>query len=499
MKRIIPLLISLLLLLAACQPTPEVDAVKQKDTNVLIDTVRAEEQQRQETGTEMPPIKTQFPERFMCDFYTGASNVHVISDAPIRIKTDGIAFPLARVERRCLSNTERVEIYKRLLETDTLYIYQQQPRTREDIARSLQMYMNALDVSPENKASWMHATDSTEEEWNLHIENLKSIIAELQALYNDTPEEIRAVPNPPWDGALPEGNPSEDSFHSYSVVGSADAHQEMWMYDLAQVEEQSTDNNITFWRGAQTFEEFAARGFNDDFRIDPSAYDVPKDGASLSPREAADLVKSMLGDAAKDYDVSDIYWGNNEMRDGEAVGSQGDKWGYSVYLTPKLSGASMLFVSAEATSDNDDSSVVRFWPYDKIWATVSAEGELDALGWSGALQITEILSENTTLLPFDTVMERFTKQMNYQWQGWDDFRDGVVTVNDVQLGLFRIREQNDMDHGLLVPVWFFTGTFTFSEEQQKKDHITELKLDSMNPLLIINAIDGTIINSNTGY
>ena len=38
MKRLISVL--LLLCLLACVPTPDVDAVKQKDTNVLIETVR---------------------------------------------------------------------------------------------------------------------------------------------------------------------------------------------------------------------------------------------------------------------------------------------------------------------------------------------------------------------------------------------------------------------------------------------------------------------------
>ena len=45
MKRILALSL-ILLMLAACVPTPEVDAVKQKDTNVLIDTVIKEEEER---------------------------------------------------------------------------------------------------------------------------------------------------------------------------------------------------------------------------------------------------------------------------------------------------------------------------------------------------------------------------------------------------------------------------------------------------------------------
>ena len=59
MKRLILILLSLTLL-CACQPTPEVDAVKQKDTNVLIDTVLSEQTQT-EADNPPAPVSAQFP------------------------------------------------------------------------------------------------------------------------------------------------------------------------------------------------------------------------------------------------------------------------------------------------------------------------------------------------------------------------------------------------------------------------------------------------------
>ena len=71
-------------------------------------------------------------------------------------------------------------------------------------------------------------------------------------------------------------------------------------------------------------------------------------------------------------------------------------------------------------------------------------------------------------------------------------------MQDVQLGLLRIREKNDMEHGLLVPVWLFTGTFAYAEAQRSEWTSVE-EYGSYNPLLIINAIDGTIIDPYLGY
>lgn len=496
MKRIIIILFSLLLL-AACMPTPEQDAVKQKDTNVLIDTVLAEEVGRGEAAA--PPVKTQFPDRFQCDFHTSASNVHVTADVPIRIKTDS-AFPLARVEHRYLTNDERLQVYRRLLQSDELYLYQQQTRTREDVAKQIQMYMDAIDDTPEGKAQWMRDTDSTEEDWQNMLENNRRILEKLQKEYNSLPENAVSEPNRPWDGALPADNPSQYDFNVFEVVGSADAHGESWQYDRAQIWEAKEDTAVSYYRGVQDAMGVIHSTIRGTVRLDPSAYDVKQQDAVISAREAAMLVKSKLGDIAEDYDISDIYWGNNAALDGDSAGSF-DKWGYFVILTQRVKGASVLHCSGSASSGNDDKSddsVARFWPYDSITASVDSGGNLMELHWSGATTVTEILSEATALLPYERISELLEQQLNYAWNGFEDYGNGSIVIDDVQLGLFRIREKNDMDHGLLIPVWAFTGTFYYAPEHVEYG-ITERRFGASNPLLLINAIDGTVINAHLGY
>ena len=98
MKRIITLLLPLFLLIA-CVPTPDHDAVKQKDTNVLIDTVLSEQQNPDRSDALQPPVSAQFPDRMQDTFTLSQQNVQVTVDAPIRVRTDGAAFPLIRVER----------------------------------------------------------------------------------------------------------------------------------------------------------------------------------------------------------------------------------------------------------------------------------------------------------------------------------------------------------------------------------------------------------------
>ena len=143
MKRI-AVLLAIIILFCACQPTPEQDAVKQKNTNVLIDTVKKEEQKDEQTQEQQgeavstpTPVKMQMPERFQCDFVT-SDGAKIEGDVEIRVLTDSV-FPMLRVERRSLTDAERLTLAKRFLHAEDLYIYQDvlDRRSVEDMIRGL--------------------------------------------------------------------------------------------------------------------------------------------------------------------------------------------------------------------------------------------------------------------------------------------------------------------------------------------------------------------------
>ena len=133
------------------------------------------------------------------------------------------------------------------------------------------------------------------------------------------------------------------------------------------------------------------------------------------------------------------------------------------------------------------------WCYEHVIAAVDGNGTILGMAWEGPLKETELLAETTTLLPFEEVMDIFARQMNRLFS-YEEETNGSLTVSDVQLGLFRIREQGDMESGLLVPVWFITGAYRYA------GHPEEVRLyDSLSPIAVINAIDGSIIDVMQGY
>ena len=64
-------------------------------------------------------------------------------------------------------------------------------------------------------------------------------------------------------------------------------------------------------------------------------------------------------------------------------------------------------------------------------------------------------------------------------------------MNLIELGLWRIREKNNIDAGLLVPVYCFYLDLTYRDSDGDDSRDTDI--------LIINAVDGTVIDPYNGY
>ncbi len=497
MKRIIAALL-MLLLLAACQPTPEKDAVRQKDSNVLIDTVLTEQQAQQERGEALPKVRDQVPDHFTADFYTPAKNVHVMVDAPIRVLTDDV-FPVIRVERGKLKTEDAMLLAKRLLGSDKLYVWTYR-MTREDLEREIAVYMH--EPTPEEKAEWMRDDpENTEELWNENMETRRKELEALQEQYrNFTDGETQ--PFPEWDGTMPED--SNPYFDSVTLVGDPYANGKSALYcDHFEWHGEDNDNwpfsytaavapdaNETLWPsvfGDKSNGEMGAE------RIAPDRWGEACDGASITAGKAAEIALSYMNGFGE-FTVADIYWTNNSVSGGEGAFIP-HTWAYGVRLTPKLHGAGTVFCKLQASENDPITDVSRGWEYSRVIAIVGGDGTLLGLGWSGVIREAEILSETTTLLPLEEIQTIFEEQINRQL-AYEEMRDAVLSVDDVQLGLFRIREKNDMEHGLLVPVWFFRGTLTPAETSKWSGFI---QYYDGAPIMIINAIDGSIIDPENGY
>ena len=488
MKKLLTLVIALFLL-AACQPTPEVDAVRQKNSAKMIEMAQGTEAPAAEAQPEMTPapIAALVPEKLHWDFYSDVKNVHVMADAPIRLMTED-TFPLLRVAPRRFNGAENVAVAEALLGTDTVYksVYQ---LTRKDLEKQISDLMTTLS-DPLNNRELLADFDREELEneliprWQKHLE-------ELQEQYR-TFQDGDPIPNPLWDGQ------AETENQTILVTGkwdkeSAEKYDSVYFF--------AREGYPSYW--SMNYMKAGNWGAAWDYgpleRIDPVAYDTPHAGVSLTPRQAAAQVQEKLAPFVQ-TSVVDILWGNSAS---DTYGSDGTKlqWAYVVRLMPAYYGtATGVGLGYLPMSSRDETTnVSRSWQQEYIMGVVNDGGVLN-LNWMSPLTVTEVVTEHANLLPFSEIETVAQRQINRKLS-YEGEENGTLEVTGVRLGLLYTMEQNVQEGGLLVPAWIFLKAQEVNENQKKlwNGDPSTLDYDSLNPLVIINAVDGTIIDPFAGY
>ena len=497
------ILFLVLLLFAGCQPTPEVDAVRQKNSAKMIEMARgeaapdesaapgqaAQEAEAQPEATAVP-VKALVPERLQWDFYTDVKNIHVTADVPIRVRTED-TFPLLRVKPWTGTNGENLKIAQALLGTDTVYksVYQV---TRADLEKQIADLMTTLS-DPYNNQELLE--DFTREELEELVPRWQKRLEELQEQYR-TFRDGEPQPNPLWDG-----QPEDDMHQTVLVTGAWDkdnaenydsvyffarsSYPEHWSIDLMRKGD---------WGAAY---DYGMREL-----IDPADYDMPHWGSKHTPRQAAEEVQAVLDPFVKTA-VVDILWSNNAS---DTYGSDGTKlrWGYVVRLMPLYHGtATGVGLGLLHMSNRDPvTDVSRSWEQEYIMGAVTDEG-VRRLTWGCPLKVTEVVAEHAQLLPFSEIEEIAQQQINRKL-AYSHQENGSLEVAGVILGLVYMGEQNNAEGGLLAPVWVFLKADRPNDQQQKlwaqlgQTPATPY-YDTLDPLVMINAVDGTIIDPYAGY
>jgi hypothetical protein len=236
--------------------------------------------------------------------------------------------------------------------------------------------------------------------------------------------------------------------------------------------------------------------------IDPADYDMPHWGSKLTPRQAAEQVQALL-DPFVNTAVVDILWSNNAS---DTYGSDGTKlrWGYVVRLMPLYHGTAtgVGLGRLPMLSRDPVTNVGRSWEQEYIMGAVTDEG-VRRLTWGCPLKVTEVVAEHAQLLPFSEIEQIAQQQINRRF-AYHGEENGSLAVAGVILGLVYMGEQNNAEGGLLAPVWVFLKADRPNEQQQElwaqlgQTPATPY-YDTLNPLAMINAVDGTIIDPYAGY
>lgn len=407
-----------------------------------------------------------FPEKFTGDWTAQEGKLTIHADAEV-VAEQGTVLPTATVTPREFTQEDVDNLLGVFLKGEPLYAH---VSTKEDYRKSLEYVQSS---------QWHADPDAPEQT----PEQLEARRQELIAYYKAEIEKA------PVEKPIVHGFSDSDDPERLSGSATVDGVEyEVWF-----------DNGD--WRDAQIIRE--------DYKY--RDYDVPL--PDVSREDAVAQAEALMQELGFDNMVlDDIQQGKFEEWPGV----------WRLYYAPAVNGATLSSIRQDIT-ESDGSNVYQFYQYWNYGC--SEETNPDTVSWwmeniqiavgkagilsfvwtspstepvvkqeqSALLPFAEIASIAETMLPIVIVGPKETPLVDLdRINGFDTHMD--VDITEVSLTLMRIRDKGSLQ-GTIVPVWDFWGTWQWYDADKAEDPHNY----TTQPMLTINAVDGSVVDRQLGY
>ncbi len=516
-KHICIILLAALLLLCACQPTPEEPVVIGKDNEAMIEKAK-ETSVPVSTGSDLWE-QLGCPEVYSVSFTDETKKINITGEAPILLP-DAEGLPLLFVEADRFSQDTVTAFFNRLCGDVTMYEYPTET-PKYAIQNQMEQTMQEIETLREKGVP----DDDGELAWRLRdMENLQKALV-------DAPDEVELISS---DGTL---HRAEMTFQG-KQRGTTDA--------LSVLSEPFTSNGGRHFSvyndadytndGVDTFvdEQGNVQGFNPQsgsrltyvreggdllgsYASGTPIWDVTRESESDEPavfpditihgwnepetlllsvtpksaREQAEALLKECGVTDMRFDSIALYTNRQpvspEWQDAEeAYASYSpEQQAYSVRFLREVKGVPVEGYFGSSQSAIDGMEYGREWSYEVLEIAVD-DGGIRSVEWVGPLKSAEIETDRAALLPFSEIDAIFRKMLPIKYFNINSDIDFSIRIDRVRLCLWRIIDKDSYTRGILAPVWCFYGSVNSRETERQ-------------PLLIINAVDGSVIDPQQGY
>lgn len=229
------------------------------------------------------------------------------------------------------------------------------------------------------------------------------------------------------------------------------------------------------------------------------AYTLSKDANILSPSLSEEEALEIANQAIFEMGLPEFSCSGKRLAplfEDPVVGNGASCQGiYEFMYTRQINGVPVTYTNDDASaSPKDLTNVAPPWNYEKIRIFVDDIG-IYACIWTGPCSIIDYQTDAAVLLPYKDIIKIFEEMISIKYNGYT--QTGIngnvhVNIDRITLGLTRIIEKGDNETGLLVPAWDFFGWYD-------EGHEYPIGLDGYEPLMTINALDGSIIDRRIGY
>lgn len=515
-------LLAFSVLLSGCQATPDKPVVIQKDLEQMIE----KGMEQSETASPTPETELSYaalyahygvPERFQ----TTVTEGKLIINCDVKIELpDTTALPMARVEAGRFTQEQVYNIWDALVGDTKMYLTPRQPDKQYWQQQILEMKAELAAESDEEKAEF-----------------LKSIISGFEMQYQSAPEHNELILS---DGTFQELEMTEvgideslGAFHAVHASSAPHQMNAMLLYVHNDVEDtgavySGTDeqgNLHTLAPSSCASLTFNKGGLSSDYshywqgKVISDVTDLLCSGETtdnckltVTPQQAMETVKQFLMDMeVEDMMIDTAFLCSSNPKnmtdqgvyEGDYQDGDPGQQAYVFRLLRKVDGVKvesthgMSQTSVEMAVGEEKMPVGKEWAYEYMLIAADDDG-ICYFNWNAPLEITEHLTENTSMKPWSDIQNVFEKMMvmqNATYESIEGYKSVSFDITHVSLSLQRIMERDSYTTGLIVPVWNFYGTTTFTEQNGRI-----MKFDSFyKPLISINAIDGSVIDVDSGY
>ena len=495
MKRITAFFLVSLLLLGGCQPTPEVETVPPKDFEALLEKAQASPAAVQVTMVPKAEA-TAGPEatsgdRFLWDFYGKTEAFHVTVDAEI-VRPEG-PFPIVEVCPGDFDEASAQPFFDVLTEGYALYTAEEL-ETKASLEKQIAEMQQFIDDG-------LPGFDGPASKKKDEIKHWKSELDKLKQRYltaRDEPGTPATQVQLTWREPAKYDTQTSGGF----LVQSADRKQTFQVRTNATGAHgkrnfDSKEAVVLFYNDA-ALPENAIRAFYQSDAIEDRDIVPAGSGLSVTPRVAqaqAEALVERLG--LTDFAVKDVRLTHAPE---EADGLIGVPcYLYSVSFVRMVNGIPVIRPTDESSS-GDEAEPRPSWAYEELAVSLRNK-DIYGFVYGGPLIVGKTLVEDAQLMSFDAVMERFDQMVRVKYEGmmadpgWGGIQSMEVRVDRIELSLERVIQPDNIDGGLLVPVWSFFGSILCTRLQDSFNYV----YDPTVPFLTLNAVDGTLIDPMKGY
>lgn len=509
-----------LLICVGCQPTPEAPFVIGKDNGQMIEKAQETREPEKAGGNLYEALGC--PKTYVIDIRNDAARVHIQGEAKVILpETEGL--PLVYVQAARFDQ-ERVYAFFRAL-TGGVEMYDIPTATPKAVIekriRAAQAELDELVIA--------------RGEDDFRVQFKRDEIASLQKAYQDAPETVSLTINDgtlkPYDMTFLGKNRGtatavdaisdpfgDDAGRWFAVNNDAD-YADAGSYTF--IDQDGNEQYFTPHSGSNLM--YAARSgvmvgtysggtiladaTEASLTGEPAAF--PEDCTilgylepevlrlSLTPadvrRQAEQLMTAcgvtdmfvdgvyLLSDRQEIYGAE--YWDPADLAE---LRAKPEHQVYAVRFLRRVAGVPVESFFGMSQVKVDDSGYGPEWQYEVLEVAVD-DGGIQAVHWTGPLAIEEVVTDRAALLPFEDVRSIFEKMLPVVYANYGADRDWDIEISEVRLCLWRIFDKNSFTRGILVPAWCFYGA------------VDGRPATNFQPLLIVNGVDGSVIDPLQGY